>query len=489
MAEYITTRTYYSKKLDEQTYAELTLIAKRLGILRKIIWHQFSSDPKKLNDRKIRDIWLRKKENGTNLYPKIIDQLPARLWKETLRDTIGNINAYFAAGFKEIIKRLYRKYGKAEAKKLAKTLKTDYKSNNELHRMVRALIPKGYSKADNIICLDEDCYNFVDDESKIIQVIGLAFRKRLSIPLTTKNRPKGNFKIILKDGRCELRVNNKYQVVADTPKTHEAIGVDKGYTEVFTDNTGERHGEGFGKLLTKKSDFLDEKYKNRNKLFAIMKKAKDAGDIRKANNIKANNLGNKKLDKQKENMKIELKEKIYSAAKVLAQKASIIAIEDLTFKTKAKNGKKAKKGKRTNRRLSSWIKGVIDEAIIKYCFIYGTKLVYVNAAYTSQGDSKYDCALMGTRIGDSFIGFDEVVLDADVNAAINILARLYDKEINLYTSAEKVKEILIHRTEAVLSASVETAQLGLQNVAPINLGLHPKSGLSKKSRKNLAKVS
>ena len=487
MAEYITTRTYYSKKLDEQTYAELTLIAKRLGILRKIIWHQFSSDPKKLNDRKIRDIWLREKENGTNLYPKIIDQLPARLWKETVRDTIGNINAYFEAGFKEIIKRLYRKYGKAEAKKLAKTLKTDYKSNNELHRMVRALIPKGYSKADNIICLDEDCYNFVDDESKIIQVMGLALRKRLSIPMTTKNKPKGNFKIILKDGRCELRVSHKYQIT-NIEKPIEAIGVDKGYTEVFTDNTGERHGEGFGKLLTKKSDFLDEKYKNRNKLWAIMKKAREAGDIKKVNNIKFNNLGNKKLNRQKEIMKAELKEKIYSAAKKIAQKASIIAIEDLSFKIKAKKGKKAKRGKKTNRLLSSWIKGVIDEAIIKYCFIYGTKLVYVNAAYTSQGDSRFNCALMGTRIGDSFIGFDEVVLDADVNAAINILARLYDSEINLYISAEKVKEILIHRAEAVLSASVETAQLGLQDVTPINLELHPKSGLSKKSSKKLAKV-
>lgn len=489
MPEYITTRVYYSKKLDEQTYSELTLIAKRLGILRKIIWHQFSSNPKKLNDRKIRDIWLKEKENGTNLYPKIIDQLPARLWKETLRDTIGNINAYFEAGFKEIIKRLYRKYGKAEAKKLAKILKTDYKSNNELHRMVRALIPKGHSKADNIICLDEECYSFKDDQTNIMRVIGLHQRERMLIPLTTKNKPKGNFKIILKDGRCELRVNNKYQVVADIPKTHKAIGVDKGYTEVFTDNTGERHGEGFGKLLTKKSDFLDEKYKNRNKLWSIMKKARESGNFNKANNIKTNNLGNKKLDKQKEVMKAELKEKIYSAAKKIAQKASIIAIEDLTFKTKAKKGKKAKRGKKTNRLLSSWIKGVIDEAIIKYCFIYGTKLVYVNAAYTSQGDSRFNCALMGTRIGDSFIGFDEVVLDADINAAINILARLYDKEINLYTSAEKVKEILIHRAEAVLSASVETAQLGLQGVTPINLGLHPKSGLSKKSTKKLAKVS
>lgn len=483
MAEYITTRTYYSKKLDEQTYAELTLIAKRLGILRKIIWHQFSSNPKKLNDRKIRDIWLREKENGTNLYPKIIDQLPTRLWKETLRDTIGSINGYFEAGFTEIIKRLYRKYGKAEAKKLAKILKADYKSNSELHRMVRALIPKGYSKVDNIICLDEECYSFKDDQTNIMRVIGLHQRERMLIPLTTKNKPKGSFKIILKDGRCEFRINHKYQVT-NIEKPIKAIGVDKGYTEVFTDNTGERHGEGFGKLLTKKSDFLDEKYKNRNKLWAIMKKARESGDFKKANNIRANNLGNKKLDKQKENMKIELKEKIYSAAKVLAQKASIIAIEDLTFKTKSKG-----KFKKVNRRLSSWIKGVIDEAIIKYCFIYGTKLVYVNAAYTSQGDSRFNCALMGTRIGDSFIGFDEVVLDADINAAINILARLYDSEINLYTPAEKVKEILTKRANAVLSASVETAQLGLQQVVPINLGLPAKSGLSKKSSKNLAKVS
>ena len=260
MAEYVTTRTYYSKKLDEQTYSKLTLIAKKLGILRKIIWHQFSSDPKRLNDRKIRDIWLREKKNSTNLYPKIIDQLPAKLWKERLRDTIGNINAYFAAGFKEIIKRLYRKYDKAEAKKLAKILKTDYKSNNELHRMVRALIPKGYSKADNIICLDEDCYSFKDDQTNIIQVISLTPLKRLSIPMTTKNKPKGNFMIILKDGRCEFRVYHKYQVT-NIKKPIKAIGVDKGYTEVFTDNTGERHGEGFGKLLTKKSDFLDEKYK------------------------------------------------------------------------------------------------------------------------------------------------------------------------------------------------------------------------------------
>ena len=434
MPEYITTRTYYSKSLDNKTYSELKLIAKKLGILRKIIWHQFSSNPKKLNDREIRDQWLNAKNNETNFYPKIIDQIPARLWKETLRDTIGTINAYFEAGFKEVIKTLYKKHGKTKAKELTKFLKADYKSNNELHRLVRKLIPKGVSKADNIICLDEGCYTFEQD---ILLVTGLRKRKMLSIPLTTKYRPKGNFKIILKeDNRCELRVNFKYQTKVQTEKPYEAIGVDKGYTEVFTDSTGERHGNDFGKLLTKKSDFLKEKYKNRNKLYAIMKKANEKGDKKKANNIKKNNLDNKKLNRQKEKANIELKEIIYKAAKTLAQKAKIIAIEDLTFKTKST------KFKNVNRRLSSWIKSTIDEAISKYCFIYGTKLVYVNAAYTSQGDSRYDCALVGKRIGNSFIGFDEVVLDADINAALNILARLYDQEILKYYLIFKKNKLL-----------------------------------------------
>ena len=481
MPEYITTRTYYSKSLDNKTYSELKLIAKKLGILRKIIWHQFSSNPKKLNDREIRDQWINARNNQTNFYPKIIDQLPARLWKETLRDTIGTINAYFEAGFKEAIKILYRKHGKTKAKELIKILKTDYKSNKELHRLVRKLIPKGVSKADNIICLDEGCYTFEQD---ILLVTGLRKRKMLSILLTTKYRPKGNFKIILKeDNKCELRVNFKYQTKVQIEKPHEAIGVDKGYTEVFTDSTGERHGNDFGKLLTKKSDFLKEKYKNRNKLYAIMKKANEKGDKKKANNIKKNNLDNKKLNKQKEKANIELKEIIYKAAKTLAQKAKIIAIEDLTFKTKST------KFKNVNRRLSSWIKSTIDEAISKYCFIYGTKLVYVNAAYTSQGDSRYDCALVGKRIGNSFIGFDEVVLDADINAALNILARLYDQEISLYTPPEKVKEILIKRANAVFSGLVETAQLRLQPETSTNLSFLAKSELSGNFNKDLTRFS
>ena len=93
-----------------------------------------------------------------------------------------------------------------------------------------------------------------------------------------------------------------------------------------------------------------------------MKKANEKGDKKKAENIKKNNLGNKKLNKQKEKANIELKEIIYKSAKTLAQKAKIIAIEDLSFTSNST------KFKNVNRKLSSWLKSVIDEAISKYCF-------------------------------------------------------------------------------------------------------------------------
>lgn len=43
--------------------------------------------------------------------------------------------------------------------------------------------------------------------------------------------------------------------------------------------------------------------------------------------------------------------------------------------------------------------------------------------------------------------FDEAVLDADHNAARNILVRMDDSEIQLFTPYAEVKAILLERTE------------------------------------------
>ncbi len=126
----------------------------------------------------------------------------------------------------------------------------------------------------------------------------------------------------------------------------------------------------------------------------------------------------------------------------IASKAKTIVCEDLSGPIKSKK----KYGKNQKRRLSGWVKGVMQEALNSVSQRRGSTLVLVNCAYTSQMDSRHG-VLLGHRNGEKFYCFDGVVLHADQNAARNILARGNDLEIRLWTPFEKVKSILLKRTE------------------------------------------
>ena len=125
----------------------------------------------------------------------------------------------------------------------------------------------------------------------------------------------------------------------------------------------------------------------------------------------------------------------------MVDKAEFIAAEDLTSPIASK-----RLGKNVTRRLSAWTKGVIANALDTISRRRGSSVVLVNSAYTSQMDSRYG-VLLGKRNGDSFYCHDGVVLQADENAARNVLARLYDQEIGRWTPYKKVKSILLKRTE------------------------------------------
>ena len=77
-------------------------------------------------------------------------------------------------------------------------------------------------------------------------------------------------------------------------------------------------------------------------------------------------------------------------------------------------------------------------------------MTVVNAAYTSQVDSRFG-VLLGTRSGDRFFTFDGEVLQADCNAARNIETRLDDPEIKRFMKSIDVRKILIRRTVSFLS--------------------------------------
>ena len=140
-----------------------------------------------------------------------------------------------------------------------------------------------------------------------------------------------------------------------------------------------------------------------------------------------------------------MRDVLFKAAHTVVDKAAIVAAEDLTSPIKDKK----KYGKNQSRRLAGWVKGVMADAIHTVSSRRGASVVLVNAAYTSQTDSRHG-VLLGTRNGDSFHCFDGVVLDADQNAARNILARISDSEIKRFTPFGEVKRILVKRTESRL---------------------------------------
>ena len=78
--------------------------------------------------------------------------------------------------------------------------------------------------------------------------------------------------------------------------------------------------------------------------------------------------------------------------------------------------------------------------------------VLVSSAYTSQLDSMTGL-LHGERVGDKFYRVNGDVLQADHNAARNVLARLFDKDIGRFTPYQEVRRILLARSPAELTVN------------------------------------
>ena len=426
------TRIAFSKNLTKRKLSELTEIANRLGDLRTELWDRFGSVAGVgVDQRELRDQWLADKRR----VPSGCD-VPARLWKETLRDTMADIAMYRAAA-KVKVRRAIPAHtkDKTEQKRLYTLLKADrWLEDDFLRRMMRKYFKHGHTSVDNQIILDTGCYTAFEYKGKAwIDVMSLERGQRIAIPLSTNIKPDGTLRLILRDGKAE--VHYAIDAPIGEPCRDATIGIDKGYTEVFTDSDGQRHGQGLGERLSQESDFLKEKYKNRNKLKEIAKQK---------THVFAGNLGRKKLDKRKKRHTNNVRDIAFKAAHSVVDKAKVIVCEDLTSPIPDKK----KYGKNQSRRLSGWVKGTMAEAIETVSQRRGASLSTVNAAYTSQVDSRYG-TLLGQRNGDTFYCFDGVVQDADTNAARNILARQGDKEISLYTPYKQVKAILLRRTAEV----------------------------------------
>ena len=272
-------RILTSINLNQKKYNELDLQAKMLGKLRKEIWQRFGSLAGiGVNHRKIRDEWVKTRD---------FTPLPAKAWKETLRDVLDDIQMYEASAKEKVRKAIYvRIKDPAERKRLCKILNgNEWINNSYLSRKMRQHKKHGRTDVANQIILEYGIYGQFKgkDGNTWLKIPSFTRGKQVSVPLNSKIDLKGCLRVILNDGIVEVHhaiEQKKFNSCGD-----KIIGVDKGYSEAFADSEGKFHGVQLGKILTKATENRNQKGKARNRLYQIAKKKPN----------KAKNIHNKDL--------------------------------------------------------------------------------------------------------------------------------------------------------------------------------------------------
>lgn len=445
------TRIIYSKGLNAAKYQALEEQAKLLSKVRSEVWQRYGSiNGVGVNHRDIRKDWVHNRD---------FSPLPAKAWKETLRDALDDIKLYEESCKEKVRKRISARFKEAnERKEYFRLLKySEWVKNPLLCRWMRKIKKHGKNHTHNQIILENGVYSQFKDKHGMIwlKVPSLVRGKRVCVPLSSNVELKGMLRLILRDKRVEVHylANGKVH----KPCGLNIVGVDKGYSEVFANSEGDMHGLGFNKLLSKASETRMKKNQARNKLYQIAKKS----NLKKKTRILKNNLGTKKREKVNRKIKEQIRGLCFKAAHSVVDKAKAVVAEDLTSPIPKKNN-----WKRYNRLMNSWMKSSITEALEKVTKVRGSDLYYVNAAYTSQMDSKTGL-LEGARVGDKFYHANGEVSQADINAACNIKQRRLDKEITCYMPYKKVKQVLqdrLHATKELFKdtlVSLETVPSGL----------------------------
>jgi hypothetical protein len=432
-------------------------IAKVIGGMRADIWHRFGGVAG--SQRPLSEI--------RKAIPKLFGglQVDGTIRAETAKDVLNDIKTYREAAKAKVRKAIHRRADgdQDEAKRLYTLLRKDeWTRDNFLHRQMRKHFRHGQARNRNQFIVRSDRHSEEVVDGRLVITIRVASKYGEDVRLVTTSNGDGvnltgkNLRIMLRDGHTEIHY--AYDKGEGRPCGTETVGVDKGYTEALVDSDGHFHGRQFGTILRDYTDQVTATGKARGKLRAIEENHREAGRVAKADRIKRNNLGIKKLDRRRKRTEGRLRTEAFKAAHAVVDKASTVGSEDLT----SRFNRKKSWGRGFNRRMGMWAKGVLAEALASVTQQRSAGHVLVNAAYTSQVSSQTG-RLEGERQGDRFIAVDGKVVHADVNAARNIRDRINDPEIGRYMPFDQVKQVLLRRSSGGV-LSLNRPELGADTV-------------------------
>ena len=431
--------------------------------------------------------------------------LPSKLWEWSVNDTMKAISAQQEAALVFLSREIWHKYPMQSSQKerqqwiednkekkkgdelkalkakayllfppcsieiardhLFDLLRTDPTKDKWLHRRFRNQYQAGHTFVRNQIVYQSQGYTCkrINRHSVELQVQGLERGKKITLRVRCRHIIKGQIRVIRNDLlQFEIHCTRFRTLILPSGKPTEKIGIDKGYTEGFYTSSGVAIAAGLGKLMTEKTQRITITNRNRYRIRAFGESLKPH-DPQKAARILGNNLGYKVKSRKLQREKATIQNFIRRDLRRVITKPVEIICEDLTQPIKGK-----KLALAISRKLNQWMKGELQASLEKISLETGSTISAVNPAYTSQVDCLTE-TLLGHRDGDRFIRYTGDVIQADMNAAINIRARGQDKQITRYMLSGEVQAILVDRTVRYLHS------IGRSVTAALLLGwLNPK---------------
>lgn len=464
--EYAVTGIGYSVSGDLEVAREQ---AKKSGQLRADIWNKYGG----LQAWGVDSSILIKAFKLTN--PPEQYALDYEQWEKAFQRCIDEIHAYQEAVKSYVVRDVYRMFGKDGFRdELVKSLDSlEWQQYPLIARWVRRYYRRGHTSKDNQINVtDRKKSPIVKRVSRnIVEVTinGDPIKPRVYKKIKLRFKvgrvtPTGNLRILFNDvtGKAELHY---CRIIRKTENPSEkTAGLDKGYTEALTDSNSVVYGDGIGKVMTREVKKRHVRGKARNKLYSIAKNKNKA-------HIHRCNLGKKRWNQREARKKAQLNNRVREGVNQFFDQHKEAVTEDLSAPIKSKRRSRA-----MSRNLSEWCKGQIQKALEEISNRRKSSVTLVNAAYSSQVDSR-NGTLLGFRSGDSFFTFDGMKLQADCNAAVNLRQRKDDAEITRYMRYDAVQKILIRRTASFL------AQMDLTLEAAVNRGWLDRKHLQQRKSK------
>lgn len=344
-----------------------------------------------------------------------------------------------------------------------------------------------YSKQLNCISYDENMYSIEGKDGITLLKVATNFTKSkrfvCELKCTYCYRKKGNIQLIFNREKKCLEVHKLIKTKSRTIKKKDNLGVDIGYYTFLSCSDGKEYGVSLGTKITQEMERLEEYNLRRNyyasqkgdlckKLKQIAKEVKtgtlqDSPELkreiaeieRQIAHLTENHLGNKKYKKQHKRYQATIMKDLNKAVlkMIVNSKPNNIVRENLAYSRTLRGKLKIQRQQNEteisymqrknkaifNDKMTHWIQGQLEERMDYIASVYGIDVKLVNPAYTSQYCSK--CYNKLTRYGEHNEKCKCLVcgeMDANINAAKNILQRANMPEITLYTKHSKVKEII-----------------------------------------------